>query len=235
MEGTSCGQCGAALRANVQFCPSCGAARARDRGARMSIGKLLIGVLVVMMGGAALLGGCVYQGYQHAIRLDESVKSAWAEVENQLQRRFELIPNLQETVKGFAAQEREIFLGVADARKSYFQANSVKEKAVAATQVESAMSTALSRLLVLQEQYPELKSDESFLKFQDSVEGTENRLVVARQRYNEEVKTLNTFARGLLGRLYASFARVEEAEYFNVSQEAKTAPRVDFSTKPAAP
>ena len=201
----------------------------------MNIGKLLIGVLVVMVGGAALLGGCAYRGYQQAIRLDESVKSAWAEVENQLQRRFELIPNLQETVKGFAAQERDIFLGVAEARKSYFQADSVKEKAVAATQVESTMSSALSRLLVLQEKYPELKSNESFLKFQDSVEGTENRLVVARQRYNEEVRRLNTFARGLLGQLYASLARVDEAEYFNVSREANTAPRVDFSTRPATP
>ncbi len=191
----------------------------------MNFGKLLAIVLAVLVGGAALAGSCVYSGYNRAIRIDEDVKSAWAQVENQLQRRFDLIPNLVETVKGFASQEQEVFLGIAKARESYFQSKTVAEKAQAAGTFESA----LSRLLVLRETYPELKSNESFLKLQDSLEGTENRVAVERQRYNEKVKQLNTFARSLLGRLYASLAGIEKAEYFDVPEEAKSVPKVDFA------
>ena len=194
----------------------------------MSFGKVLLIMFVAVVGGVLLVGGCLYSGYNRAIALDEEVNSAWAQVENQLQRRFELIPNLVETVKGFAGQEKEIFLGVANARKSYFQAKSVGAKARAAGMFESA----LSRLLVLREAYPELKSNQSFLKLQDSLEGTENRLAVERMRYNERVKQLNTFSRKLLGRLYASFAGVERAEYFEVSEEAKTTPKVSFTNEP---
>ncbi len=193
----------------------------------MSFGKVLLIMFVAVVGGVLLVGGCLYSGYNRAIALDEEVKSAWAQVENQLQRRFELIPNLVETVKGFAGQEKEIFLGVANARKSYFQAKSVGAKARAAGMFESA----LSRLLVLREAYPELKSNQSFLKLQDSLEGTENRLAVERMRYNERVKQLNTFSRKLTGRLYASLAGVERAEYFEVSEEAKTTPKVSFTNE----
>ena len=192
----------------------------------MSIGKVLLIILLAFIGGIVIVGGCVYSGYNRAITLDEGVQAAWAQVDNQLQRRFELIPNLVETVKGFAAQEEKIFLGVAEARKSYFQANSVGAKAKAAGMFESA----LSRLLVLRETYPQLKSNESFLKLQDSLEGTENRLAVERRRYNEAVKLLNTFSRKLLGRFYAGLAGVEKAEYFEVAEEAKATPKVDFST-----
>ena len=192
----------------------------------MSIGKVLLIILLAFVGGIVIVGGCVYSGYNRAITLDEEVQAAWAQVDNQLQRRFELIPNLVETVKGFAAQEEKIFLGVAEARKSYFQANTVGQKAKAAGMFESA----LSRLLVLRETYPQLKSNESFLKLQDSLEGTENRLAVERKRYNDSVKRLNTFSRKLLGRLYASLAGVEKAEYFEVAEEVKAAPKVDFST-----
>ncbi|MBI4719477.1 MAG: LemA family protein [Planctomycetes bacterium] len=192
------------------------------------IGKLVVGLLFAGALALVLVGGCLYSGYNRAIALDENVKSAWAQVDNQLQRRFELIPNLVETVKGFAGQEQEIFLGVAKARESYFQAKSTGEKAQAASGFESA----LSRLLVLRETYPELKSNQAFLKLQDSVEGTENRLAVERMRYNEVVKELNTFTRTLLGRLYAGLAGVKPAEYFDVPEVARTAPKVDFS-KPA--
>jgi len=157
--------------------------------------------------------------------MDEEVKSAWAQVENQLQRRYEMIPNLVETVKGFAQQEKDVFLGIAKSREAYVGAKSVADKAAAANALESA----LSRLLVIRESYPELKSNESFLKLQDSLEGTENRLAVERQRYNDRVRDLNTFARTLLGRLYASLANVEKAEYFEIGEAAKTAPKVDFS------
>lgn len=165
--------------------------------------------------------------YNKAVSMDEAVKSQWAQVENQLQRRYDLIPNLVETVKGFAAQEKTVFLGVAEARKAYFQASqgaSVAEKAKAAGQVEGA----LSRLLLLQEKYPELKSNENFLKLQDSLEGTENRIAVERMRYNESVKQLNTYTRRFFGRMFAAWAGVEKAEYFEVPEAAKAAPQVKF-------
>ncbi|MGB2986482.1 MAG: LemA family protein, partial [Phycisphaerae bacterium] len=181
-------------------------------------------MLVAILGGVLLVGGCIYSGYNRAITLDEDVKSAWAQVENQLQRRFDLVPNLVETVKGVAGHEKEVFLGIAKARESYFQAKSTGQKAKAAGMFESA----LSRLLVLRETYPQLKANESFLKLQDSIEGTENRLGVERKRYNESVKQINTFSRKLLGRLYASLAGVERAEYFEVAEEAKAVPKVDF-------
>lgn len=190
----------------------------------MSAGRILLmvfGVIVVLV---LMAGGCVYSGYNHAITLDEAVKSCWAQVENQLQRRFELIPNLLETVKGVAKQEEKIFLSVAEARKSYFQAGSINEKAKAAGGFESA----LSRLLVLRETYPQLKSDQSFLKLQDQLEGTENRLSVERKRYNDSVRELNTFTRKLLGRFYAGLAGVEQAEYFEIEEAAKETPKVKF-------
>ena len=190
----------------------------------MRFGKIVVGFLIVVLLVGLLAGGCVYSGYNRAIQLDETVASAWAEVENQLQRRFDTIPNLVETVKGLSGQEKAIFLGVAEARKAYFQAKSVPAKAQAA----GSFQTALSRLLVLKETYPELKSNEAFLKLQDSVEGTENRLAVARKRYNDAVRALNAFARGLVGRFYASLADVEKAEYFEVSEQAKSVPKVDF-------
>ena len=165
--------------------------------------------------------------YNKAVSMDEAVKSQWAQVENQLQRRYDLIPNLVETVKGFAAQEKTVFLGVAEARKAYFHASqgaSVAEKAKAAGQVEGA----LSRLLLLQEKYPELKSNENFMKLQDSLEGTENRIAVERMRYNESVKQLNTYTRRFFGRMFAAWAGVEKAEYFEVPEAAKAAPQVKF-------
>jgi LemA protein len=185
-------------------------------------------ILLIVFGGilvtVLMAGGCVYSGYNKAITYDENVKSSWAQVENQLQRRFELIPNLVETVKGIAGQEEKIFLGVAEARKSYFQANTIGAKARAA----GGMESALSRLLVLRETYPQLKSDASFLKLQDQLEGTENRLSVERKRYNDSVKLLNTFTRKLLGRFYAGLAGVEKAEYFEIGDEARSTPKVKF-------
>ncbi len=173
-----------------------------------------------------VVGGCFYSGYNKAVSLDETVSSKWAQVESQLQRRFDLIDNLVGTVKGVSGHEKEVFLGLANARKSYFQADSTGAKAKAAGMFQSA----LSRLLVLKESYPELKANENFMKLQDSIEGTENRLATERKRYNEAVKELNTFTRKLLGRLYAGMAGVEKAEYFEVSEAAKAVPKVDFST-----
>ena len=190
----------------------------------MGVKKILLIVLGIIIALLFMVGSAIYSGYNQAVALDEDVKSRWAQVENQLQRRFELIPNLIATVKGIAGQEEKIYLGVAEARKAYFTAPSIGEKARAAGGFEAA----LSRLLVLRETYPELKSNESFLKLQDQLEGTENRLAVERQRYNEGVKELNIFTRKLTGRLYAALAGVEKGTYFEIGEEAKTAPKVAF-------
>lgn len=187
--------------------------------------KILLLLFVSLVVGIVIVGGCVYSGYSRAIALDEEVNGRWAQVENQLQRRFELIPNLVETVKGVAGQEEKIFLGIARSREAYFQAKSVGDKAKAAGTFESA----LSRLLVLRETYPELKSNQSFLKLQDSLEGTENRLAVERKHYNDTVKALNVVVRKPLGRFYAGLAGVEKAEYFEIDQAARTTPKVSFS------
>ncbi len=191
----------------------------------MKLGKVLLIMLLAVLGSGVLVGGCFYRGYNQAVTLDQQVASAWAEVDNQLQRRFELMDNLVETVKGFAGQEKDIFLGIAESRKSYFSAQTPAAKAKAA----GGMGSVLSRLLVFRESYPELKSNESFLKLQDSVEGTENRLGQARRRYNEAVTEINTFSRKLLGRIYSSMAGVEKAEYYKMPEDARTVPKVDFS------
>ncbi|QDT02043.1 LemA family protein [Rubripirellula lacrimiformis] len=173
-----------------------------------------------------LIGGCGLQGYNRVVTMDENVEAAWAQVENQLQRRYDLIPNLVETVKGIAAQEKDVFIGVAEARNQFNKAGNVNQKAAAASLLESA----LGRLIAVREDYPELKSNESFLKLQDQLEGTENRISVERGRYNETARDLNGYIRALPGRIWASLAGVERAEYFNVSNEdAKEAPNVTFA------
>ena len=184
---------------------------------------VLIGLGVVL----ALVAGVVMWGigqYNHVIALDEQVKAQWAQVENQLKRRFDLIPNLVATTKGYAKHEKEIFENIANARTKYFNANSMNEKVEAAGDFERA----LSRLLMLQERYPDLKANESFLKLQDALEGTENRIAVARKRYNEAVRRLNTYRRSFIGRFFAAMAGVEEAKYFEIPEQEKAAPKVNF-------
>jgi len=191
----------------------------------MKLPQILLGLLLLLVLVALVGGGCVMSGYNQAIAMNEAVDGAWSEVENQLQRRYDLIPNIVETVKGIADQEQDVFLGIAEARKAYFQADSQEEQIEAAGGVERA----LSRLLLLRETYPELKSNEAFLKLQDQLEGTENRLAVARQRYNDQVKQLNTYAQQIPGRFYASLAGVGPREYFEVTAEATERPDVSFS------
>jgi LemA protein len=194
-------------------------------GKTMGIGKLLGIVAAVVIVGVLIVGGCAYSGYSRAISLDEQVDSGWAQVENQLQRRYDLIPNLVNTVKGITGHEEKVFLGVAEARKAYFNAGSRDDKIEAANGLERA----LSRLLVLRETYPELRSNENFLKLQDSIEGTENRLAVERKRYNDAVRTLNTYVRKPLGRIWAGLAGVDKAEYFEIPEAARETPQVDFT------
>ena len=182
---------------------------------------IVLGVIVALV---VIVGGWLMSGYNRVVTMDENVKTAWAQVDNQLKRRFDLIPNLVETVKGYAAHERGTFEHLADARTKYFQAPDVKGKIEATGDFERA----LSRLLVLQETYPQLKANESFLKMMDSLEGTENRLSVERKRYNDTVRTLNTYIRTVFGRFFAGLAGVSKAEYYQVPEAEKAAPKVKF-------
>ena len=186
--------------------------------------KIAIVILVVV---ALFAGGMILWGvgqYNRVVSMDEQVKSQWAQVENQLKRRYDLIPNLVETVKGYAKHEKEVFENIANARTKYFQAQTVKDKIQASQQLEGA----LSRLLLLQENFPQLKANESFLKLQDSLEGTENRIAVERKRYNDDVRALNTYRRTVFGRFIASLAGVGEATYYEIPQAEKEAPKVKF-------
>ena len=158
---------------------------------QLKIILITLGVLLLVI---FLALGMIVAGYNNVIAMDENVKGKWAQVENQLKRRYDLIPNLIETVKGYAKHEKELFENIAEARTQYFQAKGVNKKIEASNRLEGA----LSRLLLLQERYPVLKANESFLKLQDSLEGTENRISVARKRYNDAVQILNTYIRTLL-------------------------------------
>lgn len=192
---------------------------------RSTIGSVLLAFILVVLVFALIIGGCAYGGYNKAIRLHEAVGSSWAQVENVLQRRYDLIPNLVETVKAYAAHEQDIFKSVAESRTRYFAAASRDEKIEAAAGVERA----LSRLLMLRETYPELKAQANFLALQDELAGTENRIAVERKRYNDAVRELNTFCRSLLGRVFAGWAGVGPAKYFEVTAEqAREVPKVDF-------
>jgi LemA protein len=184
--------------------------------------------ILIIVGVVVLVGfmtfGKIIAGYNRVIAMDENVKGKWAQVENQLKRRYDLIPNLVETVKGYAKHEKELFENIAQARTLYFQAKDVKDKVKASNQLEGV----LSRLLLLQERYPVLKANESFLKLQDSLEGTENRIAVERKRYNESVQTLNTYIRTFFGKFYAMIAGVSSAAYYEVPEAEKAAPKVKF-------
>jgi LemA protein len=184
--------------------------------------------ILIIVGIVVLVGfmtfGKIIAGYNRVIAMDENVKGKWAQVENQLKRRYDLIPNLVETVKGYATHEKELFENIAQARTLYFQAKDVKGKVKASNQLEGV----LSRLLLLQERYPVLKANESFLKLQDSLEGTENRIAVERKRYNESVQTLNTYIRTFFGKFYAMIAGVSSAAYYEVPEAEKAAPKVKF-------
>jgi len=184
---------------------------------------ILITLGIILVVGFMLLG-TIISGYNRVITMDENVKGKWAQVENQLKRRYDLIPNLIETVKGYAKHEKELFENIAQARTLYFQAKDVKGKINASNQLEGT----LSRLLLLQERYPVLKANESFLKLQDSLEGTENRIAVERKRYNESVQILNTFIRTFMGRFYAMVAGVQSAEYYKVPEAEQAVPTVKF-------
>jgi LemA protein len=165
--------------------------------------------------------GCSYNKFTTQ---EEAIKAQWGQVENQLQRRHDLIPNLVETVKGFAQQERDVFQSVADARAKMAGATTPTEKIAGA----NAESSALARLLVVVEAYPQLKSDANFARLQDELAGTENRLATERMRYNERIQEYNTQRRKFPSNVTAKVFGFKEYPYFEAPADAKGAPKVDF-------
>jgi len=163
--------------------------------------------------------------YNGLVTMDESVKASWAQVENQLQRRYDLIPNLVETVKGYAAHEEGVFVKVTEARSKVAGATSIGNK----IQANNELSSALSRLLVVVEQYPQLKANENFIRLQDELAGTENRIAVERRRYNEMVNAFNVKIRSFPTNLIAGMFNFEKAAYFDVPKEKQEAPKVNFT------
>jgi LemA protein len=180
--------------------------------------RLAGGVLALVALGSS---GC---GYNRLVTQSEATDAAWSEVQNQLQRRNDLIPNLVNTVKGFAAQEQNVLVRVTEARSRVAGAGTPAETMTAANE----LSSALSRLLVVVEKYPELKSDRNFIQLQDELAGTENRLAVARNRYNDAVREYNTSAKRFPTLLIARIFGFEEKSYFEAPESAGEVPAVQF-------
>lgn len=162
--------------------------------------------------------------YNTFVTLDESVKGSWAQVENQLQRRYDLIPNLVETVKGYAKHEKDVFIDVTNARSKVGGAGKISEKINA----NNELTTALSRLLLVVERYPDLKANQNFIRLQDELAGTENRIAVERRRYNEAVKIFNIKIRSFPANLLAGMFGFSKAAFFEVPESAKATPKVKF-------
>jgi LemA protein len=166
--------------------------------------------------------GC---GYNRIVNEEQQVEAAWSQVETQLQRRTDVVPNLLETVKGYAKHEKGVFDDIANARSAMMTAGTRADKINAANQFESA----ISRLLVVSEAYPQLKADQSFTRLMDELSGTENRLAVARTRYNEAVQIYNADVRGIPGAWWAKIGGFPaQKEYFKAEAGAKAVPKVSF-------
>jgi LemA protein len=182
-------------------------------------------VLVVVAVVALVFGGMYVSSRNQMVTKNETVKSAWAQVDVVLQRRADLIPNLVETVKGFAAQEQTVFHDIAAARSALLGAQTPTDKIAANGQLDGA----LGRLLLIVENYPQLKSNENFLRLQDELAGTENRIAVERKRYNDAVQDYNTFIGLFPNSLFAGWAGFQRNNaYFAASEASREAPKVQF-------
>jgi LemA protein len=181
--------------------------------------------LLVLISATIPLSGCSYNRF---VTQEEEIKAQWAQVENQLQRRNDLIPNLVETVKGYAQHEQGVFKEIADARSRLLAAKSPEETIEAANQ----QTTALGRLLAIAENYPQLKANEQFNRLMDELSGTENRIAVERMRYNEKVLAYNTSRRRFPSNVTAKMFGFKEYPFFQAPAEAKQVPKVTF-TKPS--
>jgi LemA protein len=187
---------------------------------RRTLIRLLAAAAVSIV--AMPLSGCSYNKF---VGQEETIKAQWAQVENQLQRRNDLIPNLVETVKGYATHEESVFKDIADSRSRLLNAKSPEETIAAANQ----QTSALGRLLAVVENYPNLKANEQFNRLMDELSGTENRLAVERMRYNQAVQQYDTSRRQFPANLTAKMFGFKEYPYFQAPAEAKQVPKVNFS------
>jgi len=178
-------------------------------------------VLALLLAAATMSSGCSYNRF---VGQEEAIKTQWAQVENQLQRRNDLIPNLVETTKGIAQQEKDVFGQIAESRARMAGARTPEETIQAANQ----QSAALGRLLVVAENYPQLRSSESFNRLMDELSGTENRIAVERMRYNERVQDYNTTRRQFPSNITASLFGFKEYPLFNAPPAAEQVPKVNF-------
>jgi LemA protein len=187
--------------------------------------KVLAAFLIVVLA-LTLVGSGLYFGRRNEmVRLNEQVRSNWAQVDVVLERRADLIPNLVETVKGFAAQEQTVFHDIAQARSALLGAHSPEDKIAANRQLDGA----LGRLLLVVENYPQLKSNENFLRLQDELAGTENRIAVERKRYNDSVQAYNTYISLFPNNIFAQWAGFQRNNaYFEASPTSREAPKVQF-------
>src|SRR3954463_5520864 len=198
----------------------------------MGKGIIAVIVIVVLLLGALIVFG-QYVGVRNAlVSKNEAVKAAWSQVDIVLQRRADLIPNLVETVKGYAQQEQTVFGDIAKARSALLSAGTPSDKIAANQQLDGA----IGRLLVIIENYPQLKSNENFLRLQDELAGTENRIAVERKRYNDAIQDYNTYIGQFPASLFAGMAGFKRNDaYFQASEGAKTAPKVQFNLNDKQP
>lgn len=193
---------------------------------------IVVGVVFIIGWGAfSFFGG----NYNKMVAMDEEVKGAWGQVQNVYQRRLDLIPNLVATVKGYAKHEEDVFKGIADARSKAGGVMNVSDEVLnnpesfkKFQQAQGELSGALQRLLVITENYPQLKADANFMALQDQLEGTENRITVERQRYNDIVKTYNVFIKQFPRSFIANMNGFRERAYFTADDAAQKAPTVSF-------
>jgi LemA protein len=187
----------------------------------MKKGLVALGIIVLLV---VIVGGMLISSYNNFVTLEENVDQSYAQIENQLQRRLDLIPNLVNTVKGYAAHEKEVIASISDARARLAGAGTVEEEATA----NAELSGALSRLLVVVENYPNLKADQQFTQLMDELSGTENRISVARKDYNDQVAVYNKKVKQFPGALIAGMTGFDEKQYFKAAAGATEAPEVDF-------
>jgi LemA protein len=195
----------------------------------MKTGVIVLVVLILI----ALFAFGQYVGVRNTlVTKNEAVKAAWSQVDIVLQRRADLIPNLVETVKGYAGQEQKVFGDIAAARSRLLSAGTPTDKIAANQQLDGA----IGRLLLIVENYPQLKSNENFLRLQDELAGTENRIAVERKRYNDTLQDYNTYVQKFPNNIYAGWGGFKPNEaYFAASEESRQVPKVNFSTPGATP
>ncbi len=189
--------------------------------------KIALGCFGVIVLCVVIVGSMFIKAKNNMVELNENIDAQWAQVENQLKRRNDLIPNLVNTVKGYAKHEKEIFTDIAESRAKLAGAKTVDEKVKASGQLEGA----LSRLLMIVERYPDLKANQQFIALQAELAGTENRIAVERMRFNEMVRDYNKYVKKFPGSFYASIFGYAPRSFFEVPESEKAVPKVNFGTE----